>query len=345
MPPRFLWLALALVSSAFAATPRSGATVSADDRERYALEVESMWKSIELTPIQMDRVLLLPGDVVRPFCSVVNTSGASVAVPPMPGAKSGETLCMLAYVEWTIRRLDGKALTCTGPGYGSAVVDRKSFCLFRGMIYFRNPDRMIVPGLSQLVPAWEVDVIKHDLASGEYELALNCSVPDAGWRRLVAKQAIIFNVDNSPAGRAAATQRRVVSGLLQGSVKLGDLVLSDSSVARGGSLEAEVKLINATPAAITLPVDNLRGAPFTQKWYLTRFPYSGYRNTLSCRSFMGGTKDESGKLVLDPGVFGVASEKPSTDKLEPGTYEIAVELLDASGAQLGTRMRKFDVTK
>lgn len=342
---RFLGLALALVSSAFAATRPSSASVSADERERYALEVESMWKSIELTPIKLDKVILLPGDVVRPVCSVVNSSSDSVTVPSMPGAKHDASVCMIAYVEWTIRPLDGKALTSTGPGYGSAVVNPKSFCLFRGMVHIRNPDRLIMPGQSEPVPVWEIDVTKHNLASGEYELTLNCSVPDAGWLRLVAKKSIIFNVDNSQAGRAAAAQRKVVSRLLRDSVKLGDLVLSDSSVHVGGSLSAEVKLINATQDAVSLPVGNIQGAPFTQKWYLTRLPYSGFRNTLSCRTFTTGTKDASGNLVLAPGVFGVASEKPSTDKLESGTYEIAVEVLDASGAQLGTRMRRFDVTK
>lgn len=352
---RAAWLLLALLATQapFASAASNASAKSADPKEqaRYARDIEQMWKSIELSPIKFDKPLLQPGDVVKPVCEVTNNTSASVTVPPPPGSQSGAIGYSVAGIEWTLRRLDGKALDSPGPGYGAAAVDAKSFCLFRGSI---TQQGLFAPGQSVRVPVWDVDVTKHNLASGKYELAVNCFVPDAGYKKVIAKKAVVFEVDNPSAktpeeikreAAELAARRKAVSKSIQGALKLGELLLSNTSVSRGTTFNVQLKLSNVSKADVVIPVDTMGKEPFTQQWYLTKVPFSGPRDPSGGHIFAVGTPDPSGNLVIAAGEVRDIENSQATDDLEPGTYEVAVEITDASGASLGLRKQKFRVTK
>lgn len=311
-------------------------------KANYLKDLEKFQKSLTLSPITLEKTDLKAGDVVKPTASLINQTAEELIVPQSPGESASAHQSLAGLIHWSLRRKDGKPVDPTDvPNAGKKGVH--PYVLFLGSVSFSG----LKPGGKHELPVWDIDVNKLNLASGDYEVTASF-VTDGSLRKVIATQAAAFTVDNPNAIPAAQVIlkrkeeqaiRAAISRQMAATLKLSELTLSNTNVQKGGTLSAGCQLTNPTAKDVSVPPESKY--VLGDQWYLTKLPYPNQQR----EPYGGGSRDLPDKAGFGAGKSIELSMTVSTNDLEPGSYELAVEVNDIAGVVIGVRKQKFRVVK
>lgn len=323
----------ATVRSANAAEPPAARTW-----EKYNKEIEVFHRSIELTPLSLSKQLIGAGDAVIVSCSFVNKGNAEL-IPPLPPAPPPgsdaprDRIAQIAverkicHLAWALRRKDDKA-SALALSNGSV------------MVASLRPGEKIV--VSQIISADNLN-----LRSGEWDVTLTCIAPTGG--KVLFSRTAVLRVANPQAlseGQMAQKRKREVeltstaSRQLLAGLRMGELTLSNQNVVKGAELSASCRLANPSAKDIVVPSE-LAERVFYEQWYLTKQTVGQGRR----EPYGGALLPLPGENSFAAGKFMDVSTKISTRELEPGTYEVVLEVKTCDEVLIGTRKQKFKVVK
>lgn len=313
---------------------------SIEEWVKYEKEIENFSRSLTLTPLVLSKARLVPGDVATVHSSLVTRSNRDLVPPSRPAPMGQDTtldravrssderdVCMQS---WSLRRRGDKQSV-------SVRFSKISLPVLR-------PGEKIDLSLTIAVDAL-------NLASGEWELTLQCIAPTGG--KVLFERAIFFTVDNPrsvdkdlAAGKrkkqedelVAAVSRRLASAL-----RLGELSLSVDSVKKGSYVEVGCKLSNTgkEDVVIAMPPDLSDVHFFYEQWFLTKVPAANARRDPYGFTMLRTPRENR----FDAGASMDIRQKVDTGSLEPGTYEIVLEVRTKPGTLIGMSKKRFKVTR
>lgn len=311
-------------------------------KSNYLKDLEKFQKSLTLSPITLAKTDLKAGDVVKPAAALINQTAEELIVPQAPGESANAHQSLAGLIHWSLRRKDGKPVDPTvAPDAGKK--GARPYWLFLGSVSFSR----LEPGEKHVLPARDIDVDKFNLASGDYEVTASF-VTDDSLNKVIATQVAAFTVDNPNAiPPAQVIQKRkegqaiwaTISRQMATTLRLGEISLSNTNVQKGVSISAGCQLANPTAKDVSVPPES--GYVFGNQWYLTKLPYPRQRR----EPYASANEHLPDKDRFGAGKSIQISTIISTDDLEPGSYEVAVEINDIAGAVISLRKQRFRVVK
>ncbi len=337
---RFRWLgffgALALLGTVPCAY--CAGVSSAKTWEKYEKEIELLHKQLTMTPLTLTKTKVGPGEGIVVSCSLVNETKAELIPPQAPAGDDtalGKASQISAerracHVAWGLRRKDGRAPGSTYKG-----------TLGAGWVQFVS----LRPGerheLSQVV-----DVDKLNLISGECEVVMICYAPTGG--KTLFTRTAVFTVDNPKAltpaqiaqkAKTEAEQALTAVKKLASGLRVGELTLSNANVTKGANLIAGCQLSNATAADIELPAE-IAHRVLIEQWYVTKVPAGRRRDPYggAMIAMPSGNSFGAGRVVE-------LNRTITTLELEPGAYEVTLEVKTFPESVIALRKQRFKVVK
>lgn len=313
-----------------------------EDWEQYVKAVEKLSKSLTLTPLVLSESKIGPGGIIDVYCSLVSASSKELTMPKrpppfVPGAASAITtknstqntdFCRQV---WGVRRKGGRQMVSSS---SSGV----SFDVIRPGDKMELTNRILYDNLK--------------LSPGEWEVVLSCVSPTGG-KILYTRTAsfTVVNAKSSASGqdsnKSTQSESEIHNAILKKlipALRLGDVTLSSASVKRGSDLTAGCRLVNSTSKDIEFELPP--GLPsgyfiLMENWHVRRLPEENERiqplggdnhRAPGGKSFRAGDAIEFKKVV-------------STADLEPGSYELVLEVRSFTKFYFAQRRQRFRVEK
>lgn len=328
----------ALASCLFAALAAAPGDKTPEVKQRER-ELDQLCKALKISPITLDRPVVKAGEQLAASCVLENISGADVTLPLSPGAPAG-TVPRFGGDGWHLRYLDA----------GGKAGEREY--IWGSLI----PSRVVKQG-EKLAAYCHIDPSAQNLRTGNYELTVDFSFSGGKLAdgavvqgRVIGQASARFRVENPNriADDVIAKQRKQEAADLAAKVKafygaaiLQPLELSARTVKQGASVEVFSSLKNTSRSEV--PCDWVDPVGKVQ-WYVDKVEGGSVPSGDQRKPHAGDVVDIPARKLLPGQLCQIKTLVPTAD-LEPGTYEVCLEIQDSTGKLLSSRKTRFKVTK
>ena len=322
---------------------------------RYLKDLEKLRKGVKLMPIKLDKTEYSADDVFKPVAVFRNTTTVDLVIPLLPGVAVSESTNNIPYAlcSWQLHRKDNK----------DVFIDRafnKSDTMSFVPILTVDGSMIKTGGDSQIPFPWKDTIKKLNLAPGQYELILETypvpirsslsptfskKISEVSDGNLRASQKVIFSVENPDYKKmATGDAKKDTESVLRknepiirkmiSTLKVSELTISNTEVKKGTDFSAKCYLENPTKENLVYSTSNRLS--FCYQWWIKKL--TGVKGNMKQVAqpdgggifhpviFENRVRNEDQDITITPGLSYEIKETKRTDDLDPGLYELSVDI-------------------
>jgi hypothetical protein len=320
-------------------------------------------------PIELDKTTYTPEDIFKPIAVFKNITKEDLIVPVQPGvlATDSEYKVSILFFDFWIHRKDNKQIFLD-PFTKLKTDSTRLSCGNKAEFPLK-----IETGGNFTIPINQCSVVKLlNLPSGEYELVLytrpysdgssEVSLKKISPGNLIRTEKITFSVENDDYNKISlnevkkdrenlSKQNDPISKKFVSILKVSELTISNIEVKRGSSFIATCNLDNPSKDDLVYTHSIVHGSSlhFRHLWLINKIPIIQGRQIIASpttifyptQTKLSDIKDR--KITIAPQSSYEIKCTVDTDKLEPGLYELSVNIMFGD-KMLKTTPIKFKVT-